>query len=159
MRAGWGRCLSYRISKLWRIRKPSSLVYIYYRSEAAKPGTVDREDCAPSHLRCSNSVPEGTSFSGARSPAPAPNGAQAPFLRNVAPSASRLSPRTAPAPGGGGGARSAGGVGVTGIALRGRDRGGGFSPFAPIGAQARYARTPRQPHPAWRYPFEIRVMG
>jgi hypothetical protein len=134
-------------------------VYIYYRSEPAKPGIVDREDCAPSHLWCSNSVPEtlpvfsssgsnkpshpeGTSFFGARAPAPAPNGAQAPFLedlrssqtpvlrtvvlRNVAPSASRrshlrcscsgrsvhcISPRTAPAPWGGGGARSAGGVG------------------------------------------------
>jgi len=38
---------------------------------------------------------------GAHAPAPAPSGAQAPFQGNVAPSASCISPRTAPAPWGG----------------------------------------------------------
>jgi len=55
----------------------------------------------------------------------------------------RLSPRTAPAPRGGGGGRRPGGVGSH-APISGGDRGGGMLP------------PPRQPHPQWRYPLEIR---
>ena len=44
-------------------------------SPPGSPRAVDRGGCAPSHLWCSNSVPEGTSFFGARTP-PAPPGAR-----------------------------------------------------------------------------------
>ena len=60
----------------------------------------------------------------------------------------RLSPRTAPAPGGGGGGRRPGGVGVTGIALRSRDR-GDAPPQSLTASRAQFLsehRTPRQPH-------------
>jgi hypothetical protein len=44
-------------------------------SPPGSPRAVDRGGCAPSHLWCSNSVPKGTSFFGARTP-PAPPGAR-----------------------------------------------------------------------------------